>query len=542
MKKLNIGCGRDYRKGFINIDAREGIGADIVHDINKPFPFKTGTIDEIVAQDVIEHLTVEQQKPVLAELSRILSGKGKVQIRIPDNEDIWKRFSDDPETKYHFVFGDTSESGIWGAHKSGHTPESFTRLAAMSGLKLSKVSSVTTNFVFEFVKDDPPKLKGLIFINQVMSMGGAENFNTQLLSWFKKRGIPVKAWTTFSPLNENLKSSGIKANKIPFIIDLIGDWKGLLKGLMLLPFAVVYYANLTYKNRGSGTIVMSGFIEKILVTPWAKIFNIPVVWIEFGPMQSIFIKFWGFPKLLYRLVSRLPDFVIVPSRNTRDSNVNITNLSTARTKVIPCGIAPLQKVSARILKQTAYCVSRMEKGKGQDLLIAAWPKVVKRFPRAKLFLIGEGDFRLTLEREVAKLNMEKSVIFLGRVEDLAKTIAPFSLAVLPTVWELEGLSLVFMEAMSIGKPIVCFKWGSNLDLVDENTALMVPKADIARLSNAIIDIFSNPRKGKKLGEMARKRFEKLFTITKTAPQYEEVFLEAQVASRVRSVNDLINYE
>lgn len=377
------------------------------------------------------------------------------------------------------------------------------------------------------IKTDLAELKGIVFICQTLSRGGAENFNTQLLSWFHEHQVPIKAWTTLSDLNEKLDSRGIEVHKISLIVDIIGDWKGLIKGFLLFPLATIYYSWLTYQNRNFGTILLSGYIEKILVTPWAKLFNVPVVWIEFGPLETVFSKFLGLPKFLYHLVSKLPDCVIEPSKNTWRHNKDISKIPYDKVYIIPCGIGPLAERSSKPKKLTAYYISRMEPGKGQDLLIRSWPGVLKKYPQAKLYLIGEGDFRPYLEKLTSDLKINNSVEFLGWVEDLPSTVSPYTLAVLPTVWALEGLSLVFMEAMSIGKPIVCFKWGSNLELVNSTCAILVPKGNVKELSNAIIRIFSDDKLAHKLGSKAKKRFNELFVIDQIAPRYGQILLHAQ---------------
>ena len=532
-KKLNLGCGKDYKQGFVNVDIRADVGADLVHDVTKPFPLRENSVSEVIAQDVFEHLTKEQQSSLFRELFRLLSKSGTLHVRIPNNEDIWERFSNDPDTRNLFLFGDTSESGIWGSHKSGHTPSSFAELAAISGFRLLKYSAVDTNYEFEYIKDSLPRLKGVVFINQTLGMGGAENFNTQLLSWLKRNKVPVKAWSTHVTFNKYLTSQGISAGKIPFVVDGIGDWKGLIKGILLFPAASVYYAYLTFKNRKSGTIVMSGFIEKILVTPWAKLLNIPVVWIDFGPWQTIFSKFFGLPRVLYRAVSKLPDFVIEPSENTRIKNLNITGISTAKTKIIPCGINPLKSVPSTPKKLTAYCVSRMELGKGQDLLIKAWRKVVTRFPSAHLYLIGEGDFRRELEQLVRKMDLTGSVTFLGRVDNLAKEISSISLGIFPSVWPLEGFGLVLLEAMSMRKPVVSFDAGPYPEILNSDCSIVVDKGNIDELSKAILRIFSEPKLARRLGGNGKKRFNKYFTINKIAPQYGTILLEAQILCQIR---------
>jgi len=81
IKKLNIGCGTDIRKGYINLDSMAIPGVDVVHDIEKtPLPFPDNEFDEILCQDVLEHV---EYLPILKDLHRILKTGGKLNIRVP---------------------------------------------------------------------------------------------------------------------------------------------------------------------------------------------------------------------------------------------------------------------------------------------------------------------------------------------------------------------------------------------------------------------------------------------------------------------------
>ncbi len=81
LRKLNVGCGRDVRSGWVNLDAVALPGVDVVHDLaTLPLPFQDSEFDVIGCQDVLEHL---DYVPVLRELYRILKTGGELQVRVP---------------------------------------------------------------------------------------------------------------------------------------------------------------------------------------------------------------------------------------------------------------------------------------------------------------------------------------------------------------------------------------------------------------------------------------------------------------------------
>lgn len=79
--KLNLGCGKDYRKGYINIDKCHKF-SDLSFDLEKvPYPFKDNSIEKILAENVMEHLINFEQ--ALDELHRILKPAGVIEILVP---------------------------------------------------------------------------------------------------------------------------------------------------------------------------------------------------------------------------------------------------------------------------------------------------------------------------------------------------------------------------------------------------------------------------------------------------------------------------
>jgi len=81
-KKLNIGCGTDIRKGFVNLDSVKLPGVNVLHNLNKyPWPFKDNTFDEVYASHVLEH--VSDLIKTMKEIRRVSKNGAKIIIRVP---------------------------------------------------------------------------------------------------------------------------------------------------------------------------------------------------------------------------------------------------------------------------------------------------------------------------------------------------------------------------------------------------------------------------------------------------------------------------
>ncbi len=82
MKKLNLGCGKDIKKGYVNLDYIKLPGIDVVHDIEKfPWPFKDNTFDVVYTSHVLEH--VSDLNKTLKEIHRISKNNAEFIIRVP---------------------------------------------------------------------------------------------------------------------------------------------------------------------------------------------------------------------------------------------------------------------------------------------------------------------------------------------------------------------------------------------------------------------------------------------------------------------------
>lgn len=80
--KLNLGCGHDYRKGWVNCDLKPGWTVDRAFDLRTPpYPFEAESADEIYLSHVLEHL--EHWEVCIDECLRLLKPLGILEVRVP---------------------------------------------------------------------------------------------------------------------------------------------------------------------------------------------------------------------------------------------------------------------------------------------------------------------------------------------------------------------------------------------------------------------------------------------------------------------------
>lgn len=91
--KLHLGCGRRHIEGFLNIDARELDGVDIVDDVKTLNRFKSNTVELIYASHILEHIKRLEYLDVLRRWYDILEDGGILRMAIPDMEKVFEHYS-----------------------------------------------------------------------------------------------------------------------------------------------------------------------------------------------------------------------------------------------------------------------------------------------------------------------------------------------------------------------------------------------------------------------------------------------------------------
>lgn len=521
--KLNLGCGLDYKQGWVNIDAVAEVEPDLVQDLLQPLPFKNGQASEVLAQDIFEHFTKEDGRAVMAEIARVLVDGGTATFRVPHIDSILEKYQDDKEVRNEFLYGTTKDTGIFGAHKVGFTKESFFELCLSAQLVPVSFAVVDTNMEITCLKKQviPSHMKLLFFVH-TFGLGGAEQFVTDLAVALQQRGyIPVVA-SNHVPFLNLCKKAGLATFKQHTSIDVIGDWKGLVKSFLLVPKALSEYGK-CIRSVQPDLVIAVGFSDKFFTSFFANVLTLPLVWIEFGPLDTVLRKFFYLPKVLYFLVKGVPQKVVVPSQNTLQKLTSVARVSLSKFERIPCGTV-IPKLASKQVPKSIVCVSRFAKGKGQELLLRAYAQNVSQLGAFKLIFVGTGETLEGCKQLSATLGISEHVVFLGWVPDSAKVLSQASICVFPSTWDLEGFGLVTIEAMAQGKPVVAFETGPSPEIIEHmKTGILVSQRTAEALGDSLVYVATHQTHAKTMGKAARERAEDMYSIEKCTQDYVAVF-------------------
>jgi len=136
---------------------------------------------------------------------------------------------------------------------------------------------------------------------------------------------------------------------------------------------------------------------------------------------------------------------------------------------------------------------------------------VLKNPNIKLVVIGDGPERKNLVELASSLNVSDRVIFSGYISDEEK----FQLLNISDIYasssQHEGFGIVFLEAMALSLPIVCYDSGGQTDfLIDGKTGFLVDCGDREMLTKRIQALCQDVGKRKKMSEHNSKYIEDFY--------------------------------
>ena len=172
--------------------------------------------------------------------------------------------------------------------------------------------------------------------------------------------------------------------------------------------------------------------------------------------------------------------------------------------VIPNPVSFQSEKVSPLTSKTIVAVGRLEQVKRFDLLLRAFAIVNNRHPDYLLKIIGGGSLENSLKALADELGIASSVEFMGIRNDVQDILPDAQIMVISS--EYEGFSLVALEAMECGLPVVAFNLPSLREINSDSASFnFAPFGDYVGLADKINNLIENPELLRVSAENAKKR-------------------------------------
>jgi glycosyltransferase involved in cell wall biosynthesis len=173
-------------------------------------------------------------------------------------------------------------------------------------------------------------------------------------------------------------------------------------------------------------------------------------------------------------------------------------------------------------------IARVQPPKDFETLIRAMALVAEKEPRAHLLVVGEYEHPHCLEhyeklRGLAEeLRLTERIIWAGLREDVPDMIRAMDVCVLST--HAEGMPLVLLEAMALGRPVVATWTGGIPELIShEETGLLHEKNNHRELALQLLSLLDDPERAARMARRGQEHVRRNFNKEKTIKQTRNLY-------------------
>jgi glycosyltransferase involved in cell wall biosynthesis len=192
-----------------------------------------------------------------------------------------------------------------------------------------------------------------------------------------------------------------------------------------------------------------------------------------------------------------------------------------------------EKYALRPGERLIGMAARLASEKGVEYLVQALPKVIQRFPDARVLFVGQNQKVMGEEAYAARLlpriqELGSHWTFLGILDpkELAVFFNECAVTVLPSINGTESFGMVQIESMSCGTPVVATDLpGIRQPVLISGMGRIVPPRSSADLAAALIELLSDPAKNLQIAS----RIAEQYSPARVAQQYEQILEELRSA-------------
>jgi len=245
-----------------------------------------------------------------------------------------------------------------------------------------------------------------------------------------------------------------------------------------------------------------------------------------------FEKFVGLRKLIAKFIVPRADAIRTVSQRLKKQLIEEFGVAEGKITVVPIYVeSRIKNYELRIKNNSEkfifLTVGRLVPVKNISLQIEAMQEVVKKYPGAELWIIGDGPERKNYELRITNYELGKNIKLLGRKDNLDEYYNSADAFLLTSNSEGWGLSVI--EAAAHGLPIIMTDVGLAGEVIKNNeSGLVIPVGDKEKLIEAMEKIIIDKNLRKRLGSGAQAAIKKLLSKEKTLELYKKSWQKAAV--------------
>jgi glycosyltransferase involved in cell wall biosynthesis len=170
-------------------------------------------------------------------------------------------------------------------------------------------------------------------------------------------------------------------------------------------------------------------------------------------------------------------------------------------------------------------LSTLSEQKGLTYLLDAIEILSRNRRDFELRIVGEGPLRPFLAAKATSLGLEDLVRFYGWIPNAAGVVLPsIDIFIQSSLWE--AMSMVVLEAMASGKPVVATDVGDNRHIIESGVnGVVVPTKSPERMAEALNKLMNDGEVRRSLGEKARASVSENCSVSSMVSQYQRIYLE-----------------
>lgn len=159
-------------------------------------------------------------------------------------------------------------------------------------------------------------------------------------------------------------------------------------------------------------------------------------------------------------------------------------------------------------------ISRLDVTKGFNETIQAAVKIRDHEPMVRFIFVGEGEEKNDYLKLARELQVDDIITFAGFRSDISSILQSLDIFLMPT-YHVEGFSIVLLEALSSGLPVIASSIGGNKECIEhDKTGILIEPRNVDAISRALLSLINDPEKARRLAEDARHVVKESFSITK----------------------------